>query len=165
MAKKRLYEIFMPPNVLKAKMGAGSSGFDMSAIKRAEAAIAALKSEHPGWLADDVETLTVAFATFHAHPNELALAKLYRSSHDLRGQGVMFDFPLISRVAYLLCELIENIPDPAKLPIALMELHVEAIRVVLRDNIKSVANSTAIELVRELESKGHLASEIAKSQS
>ena len=45
MADKRPIEIFMPPNILKAKVGGSIAGLDMAAIQRAEKAVAALQTE------------------------------------------------------------------------------------------------------------------------
>src|ERR1700744_5763248 len=54
-------EVFMPPNVLKAKMG-NFSGIDMSAIKRAETAMESLKENFAEWAEDDVRRLAEARA-------------------------------------------------------------------------------------------------------
>ncbi len=50
----------MPPNMLKAKVGGNFSGVDMAAIKRAEAAMEALKGEFADWAQDDVRRLVAA---------------------------------------------------------------------------------------------------------
>ena len=61
MKHKEPIELFMPPNMLKAKAaGGGTSGLDMAAIKRAEQAMETLKSEFADWLADDVAALVAA---------------------------------------------------------------------------------------------------------
>ena len=52
--KREPIELFMPPNMLKAKAGSGPGGLDMAAVKRAEQAMETLKSEFADWLADDV---------------------------------------------------------------------------------------------------------------
>ena len=39
MTKAHPIELFMPPNMLKAKVGGSIAGLDMSAVKRAEAAM------------------------------------------------------------------------------------------------------------------------------
>src|SRR4051812_15359018 len=62
MARKQPIELFMPPNMLKAKVGGGAGGMDLAAISRAEAAMEALQGEFGDWLADDVKTLTLARA-------------------------------------------------------------------------------------------------------
>ncbi len=41
----------MPPNMLKAKVGGGTGGPDMAAIKRAEAAMDDLECEFGDWIA------------------------------------------------------------------------------------------------------------------
>ena len=56
MAKEQPIEIFMPPNVLKAKVG-GSGILDLGAVKRAEAAIEELKEEFSEWIVIDVDHL------------------------------------------------------------------------------------------------------------
>jgi len=43
MARKQPIELFMPPNMLKAKVGGGSGGLDLAAISRAEAATRAIR--------------------------------------------------------------------------------------------------------------------------
>jgi len=44
MARQQPIELFMPPNMLKAKVGGTFVGIDMAAVNRAEAAMDALKS-------------------------------------------------------------------------------------------------------------------------
>ena len=46
-------ELFMPPNMLKAKMGGGIGGIDMAAVKRAQAALDTLKVQFTGWITSD----------------------------------------------------------------------------------------------------------------
>ena len=58
--KREPIELFMPPNMLKAKAGSGPGGLDMAAVKRAEQAMETLKSEFADWLADDVGGLAGA---------------------------------------------------------------------------------------------------------
>ena len=62
MKRQQPIELFMPPNMLKAKVGGGLGGVDMAAMKRAEAAMETLKSEFADWIADDVKTLMAARA-------------------------------------------------------------------------------------------------------
>ena len=52
MPKDHPIELFMPPNMLKAKVGGGNfSGLDMAAINRGEAAMDGIKSEFSAWAA------------------------------------------------------------------------------------------------------------------
>jgi HPt (histidine-containing phosphotransfer) domain-containing protein len=149
MANKRPIEIFMPPNVLKAKMGNGK--LDLSAVKRAEQAIDNLKSEFTGWVIHDVSRLVEAGQAYVKQSNGETLADLYRAAHDLKGQAATFDFPLISRVASSLCMLTDDTSYGLPLPLNLIEAHIVAIKVIVRDNLKDPSDRTATELASELE--------------
>jgi hypothetical protein len=145
-------EIFTPPNTLKAKVGGGTgAAIDMSAIKRAEKALETLKSEFGDWIAADVKMLLGARDAFLADPDPERQADLYRASHDLRGQARTFEFPLVERVAASLCRLLDA-PGATKAA-TLIDAHVGAIRVIVRDNIKDRTNATASTLVKELETR------------
>ena len=100
-------EIFTPPNTLKAKVGGSGGTLDMSAVKRAEEALATLKTEFGDWIAADVKMLTDLRDAFVADPSDERRGDLYRASHDLRGQARTFEFPLVERVAASLCRLLD----------------------------------------------------------
>lgn len=150
MAKEQPIEIFMPPNVLKAKVG-GSGVLDLGAVKRAEAAIEELKEEFSEWIVIDVDHLIAARDAYAKAPSVETLATLYRTAHDLKGQAGTFDFPLVARVASSLCKLTDDDCNPATVPGKLVEAHVNAIKVILRDKIKDASDMMASVLVGELE--------------
>jgi chemotaxis protein histidine kinase CheA len=149
MSKQQPIEIFMPPNILKAKVG-GNGGLDISAVRRAEAAIEELKVEFAGWIVEDVSRLAEARNAYVANSNEDTLGTLYRAAHDLKGQGTTFDFPMVARIASSLCKLTDD--DTKKsLPINLVDAHVDAIKVIVRDSIRDTTNMMAVVLASELE--------------
>ena len=77
---------------------------------------------------------------------------LFRASHDLKGQGQTFGFPFVARVASSLCRMIENV-NLKIVPLTLVDAHVDAIRVCMRDQIKGNADGTATMLAQELETR------------
>jgi chemotaxis protein histidine kinase CheA len=79
------------------------------------------------------------------------LGNLYRAAHDLKGQATTFDFPLVARVASSLCKLTDDTSYGLDLPVALIDAHVDAIKVIVRDGVKDPNNRTAIVLATELE--------------
>lgn len=144
-------EVFMPPNVLKQKVGGTSVSIDMSAVKRAEQALETLKTEFGDWIAADVQMLSASRDAFAAEASPERQGDLYRASHDLRGQARTFEFPLVERVATSLCRLLDA-PGAAK-AIALVDAHVGAIHVIVRDKIKDRNNPMAATLAKELETR------------
>lgn len=145
-------EVFMPPNVLKAKVG-NFSGIDMSAIKRAEAAMDSLKGNFAEWAQDDVRRLAEARERYAKKPDQDSRAALLRAAHDMKGQAATFDFPLIARVAGSLANLIHDLPDGKDLPLALVDAHVSAIQVIHREKITDMTNPVAVTLAKELEAR------------
>jgi hypothetical protein len=148
---KQPIEIFTPPNTLKAKVGGSGTALDMSAVKRAEEALQTLKTEFGDWIAADVQILVAARDAFMQDPGAERQGDLYRASHDLRGQARTFEFPLVERVAASLCRLLDA-PGAAKAT-TLVDAHVGAIRVIVRDNIKDRSNAMASTLAKELETR------------
>jgi chemotaxis protein histidine kinase CheA len=149
MANKRPIEIFMPPNVLKAKMGNGS--LDLSAVDRAEQALEDLKGEFAGWMRQDVGKLVEAGAAYAKQRDVETLCNIYRAAHDLKGHGTTFGFPLISRVATSLCMLTDDTVYGLPLPQDLIEAHIDAINVIVRDDLRGPSDPIATDLATELE--------------
>jgi hypothetical protein len=153
MAKEQPIELFMPPNMLKAKVGGSVAGIDLSALKRAETAVDTLKTEFHTWVSDDVAKLNAARDAFAANPSPSSREKLHRISLDMTGQAETFEFPLVARVAKSLCDLVVAATAPADIPMSLVDAHVDAIRIIFRDNIKTPRNPMALELAGELEAR------------
>jgi hypothetical protein len=153
MARQQPIELFMPPNMLKAKVGGTFVGIDMAAVNRAEAAMEALKSEFTGWAQDDVRRLVAARDAFAATPDSIARAGLLRAAHDMKGQAATFNYPLIARVAGSLSHLIHDLPEHAELSLGLVDAHVNAIHVIYRDKVMDMSNKVALVLAEELEAR------------
>jgi hypothetical protein len=149
MTDKHPIEVFMPPNMLKAKVGSG--GLDSAAIKRAEQAFDELKHQFGDWIVEDVNRLVQRRDLYQALTNEATLSDLYRASHDLRGQAATFDFPMVARVAASLCKLTDDTNYGLELPIALINAHVDAIKIIVRDAIKDPTDQMATALATEME--------------
>lgn len=153
MKREHPIELFMPPNMLKAKMGNGVGGMDMAALKRAEQAMGELKTEFGDWLAQDLGVLAAARAAYVAAPEGPARDALLRAAHDLKGQAATFSYPLIARVAGSLSKLIGELPQSSALPLALIDAHVNAVLVIHKQGIQEPADKLALSLCRELEAR------------
>jgi len=161
MANKHPIELFMPPNMLKAKVGGAVGGIDVAAIMRAEKAMDTLKSEFGDWFAADVERLNACRDAFASDVNARTRVELLRAAHDIKGQAATFEFPLVARVASSLCKLIEALAAPDSIPLLMVDAHVTAIRVIYRDKIKDTSNRMALELIGELEMQVDAVTQVA----
>jgi chemotaxis protein histidine kinase CheA len=153
MARQQPIELFMPPNMLKAKAGGGLGGIDMAAMKRAEQAMETLKSEFGDMIADDVKTLGEARARYARTPDVASRAALMRAAHDIKGNAPTFNYPLIARVAGSLARLIGELPLNKQIPASLVDAHVNAVQVIHRQNIQTIDDKLAQALCAELDAR------------
>ena len=153
MARQQPIELFMPPNMLKAKAGGGFGGVDLGAIKRAESAMDNLKTEFAGMAADGIQALGAAREAYAAKADPASRAGLVRAAHDLKGQAGTFGFPLMARVAGSLTKMLTEAPEGAVLPMKLVDAHVSAMQVIHRQNITGSEDKIALALIAELDSQ------------
>ena len=153
MARKQPIELFMPPNMLKAKVGGGRGGPDLSAIKRAEDAMEALKSEFSDWIAGDVKKLIAVRARYSDSPDADTRAKLLRTAHDIKGQAPTYNYPLIARVAASLSRMVGELPPTTDVPLHLIDAHVNAIQVIHKLALQGTNDKTAQALCVELDAR------------
>jgi len=153
MTKQLPIEIFMPPNILKAKAGSASGAIDMAAVVRAETVVESLKVEFNDWVATDVERLGACRDRFAAQPNHNTRGELFRAAHDLKGQATTFDYPMISRLASSLTRLFEDTEASVAVPLDLIDAHVAAIRIVFRDRVRTATDKISIAVAEELEAR------------
>ena len=153
MKRQQPIELFMPPNMLKAKVGGGLGGVDMAAMKRAEAAMDTLKSEFGDWIAADVRALIEARAAYAQNPGGAARSALLRRAHDIKGQAPTFNFPLIARVAASLSRMIGELPQTTALSLSLIDAHVNAIQVIHKKGLHDTNDKIAQALCAELDAR------------
>jgi len=153
MARKQPIELFMPPNMLKAKVGGGRGGPDLAAIKRAEDAMETLKSEFNDWIALDVKKLIDTRARYSTTPDDDTRASLLRTAHDIKGQAPTYNYPLIARVAASLSRMIGELPAGTDVPLHLIDAHVNAIQVIHKHKMQDTNDKTAQALCVELDAR------------
>ncbi|MGE3142355.1 MAG: Hpt domain-containing protein [Hyphomonadaceae bacterium] len=114
--------------------------FDEAAVARAEQALADLSANFQDWLEEEVEKVQAArLAAARSAWAEPDLQRLLHASHDLKGLGATYSYPLATRIAASLCRLLQT-PEgraAARARPALIEAHVDAIRAAARNHIKT----------------------------
>ena len=147
------HEVILPPNKLKKavqKLKPGTK-IDFDPVARAEAALAELAGDFSVWMDQECMRLDAARNTIKAAgitPGNRDV--LFRAAHDIKGQAATFGFPMVAPVADSLCRLIEHIPDIARLPLRLIDQHVDAIRAITHRNTRGDGNKYAAQLAEKL---------------
>jgi HPt (histidine-containing phosphotransfer) domain-containing protein len=145
------YEVIVPKNLLKKAVVKAKPGFKDDPIERAEAALAELATEFSGWMNTECDRLDAARNEVkRAGFNDTSRDLLFRAAHDIKGQAATFGFPLVEPVAESLCRLVEHTPDMARIPLALVDQHVDAIRAITHKNARGNTELTAGQLATKL---------------
>lgn len=155
MSEPKSGHMIQAPNALRLKVGGGRLGaIDPAAIAKAEAALQSLSGNFTQWLNDEITKLDGARQTVRAEsPTPENMESLYLRAHDLKGLGATYGFPLITRIAGLLCRLIDDKSKRLEAPLGLIEAHIDAIKAAARDEIKTEEHPVGKILVQELESR------------
>ena len=143
------HEIITPPHKLRKAIAAAEEGDDP--VARAEAALADLSSEFSTWM----EAECVRLETARQNVKNEGFTKkthevLFRAAHDIKGEAGTFGYPAIAGVANSLCRLIEHTPDRAQIPLGLVDQHVDAIRAILCEYVRTDLLEVADRLTKRL---------------
>jgi len=143
------HEVITPPHKLGRVVGRGAAEDDP--VARAEAALAQLSSQFTDWMNDECEQLDKAREQVRQAGMAVQQREaLFRAAHDIKGQAVTLGFPLVAEVAGGLCRLIEETRDPRRIPLALIDQHVDAVRAIMREHARPHADALAAMLTRSL---------------
>ena len=156
MSQQNSGQMIQVPNKLGAKVGGGGrlGAIDPAAIAKAEAALKSLSGNFAQWLADEITKLDGARQEVKAHGvSAETMEALYLRSHDLKGLGATYGFPIITRIAGSLCRLIDDKDKRVGAPMPLVDAHIDAIKAAVRDDIKDDEHPVGKILVQELEAR------------
>jgi chemotaxis protein histidine kinase CheA len=147
------HEVIVPPNRLKKAVEKLKPGekIDFDPVARAEAALAELADDFSVWMDQECGRLDAARNTVKASgitPGNRDM--LFRAAHDIKGQAATFGFPQVAPVADSLCRLIEHMPEIARLPLRLVDQHVDAVRAITHKNTCGDGMKYAAQLAEKL---------------
>ena len=121
------------------------------AVRRAESVVAKVAGEFESLLAEELGELDKLMTAYKANPSQDVLDKLFRKIHNLRGQGTTMGFPLVTRIGTSFCRyIIERNMDKA-INAALIQQHLQALHIVLRQKKANDGDAVAQQVAAALE--------------
>lgn len=130
--------------------------FDPNAVARANEALKAMAGEFQAWLDRDISRIQDARLKAEASAwSDTALEALMIASHDLKGLGGSYEYPIVTQISASLCRLIETEAGKAaaRAEPALVTAHVDALRAAARGQIRTDAHPVGRELLMTLETR------------
>ncbi len=117
----------------------------------AEEALAQISSDFAAWMTDECERLDAARHKVKdgglTKPNR---QELFRAAHDVKGDSSTFGYPKVVPAAESLCRLLELAPNPNRIPLTIIDQHVDAVRAIFREYARDDINSVAEALTSKL---------------
>jgi HPt (histidine-containing phosphotransfer) domain-containing protein len=144
------HEVITPPHELRKAVAAATDIID-DPVARAEAALAELSSEFGTWMEAEITRLEAARQNVkHSGFTEKTHEALFHAAHDIKGEAGTFGYPAVAGVADSLCRLIEHTPEISRIPMELIDRHVDAIRAITREYARIDLLAVAGELTKRL---------------
>ena len=145
------HDVIVPPNPLKkAVVRANPGEAEPDPVVRAEQALFELSGDFSRWMESECQRLDAARHAVAAGFTDKTLDELFRAAHDIKGEAATFGFPLIEPVAASLCRPIEHSPDLSRIPLMLIDQHVDGIIAIVHRNARGNSERKAQVLARRL---------------
>ncbi|HUD86447.1 MAG TPA: Hpt domain-containing protein [Xanthobacteraceae bacterium] len=144
------HEVITPPHALRKAVALAAAGDD-NPVARAEAALAELSSEFTSWMDAESERLEAARQDVKRDGfTEKTHDVLFRAAHDIKGEAATFGYPAVVGAADSLCRLLEHTPEMTRIPLTLVDQHVDAVRAITREYARDDLLDVAGALTRRL---------------
>lgn len=141
-----------PPVGPRLRLGGRLGAIDPAAIAKAEAALQSLSGNFGQWMDNELKKLDAGRDLLRQEgATPATIGQFYMRAHDLKGLGSTYGFPIVTAIAALLCKLIDDNDKRVDPPLTLIDLHIAAINIAVKDNITSVEQPAGKTLMAQLE--------------
>ncbi|MBN9051634.1 MAG: Hpt domain-containing protein [Rhizobiales bacterium] len=145
------HEVITPANKLRKAVSSVPLAPGDDPVARAERALEDLSSEFAGWMQTECERLDQARSEVKRQGfTKTTKDALFHAAHDIKGEADTFGYPGVTGAAESLCRLLEHAPDATRIPLQLIDQHVDAVRAIYREYERSDAAELAFSLSRRL---------------
>ncbi len=140
------------PRNLRLKAG-GNTEFDAGRILKIQEELDSWSDDFVQWTVEYIENLKrlLAAATNKAPEDRRRdFNRINSIAHELRGQGGIFGYPLVSSVAKSLFELTKDTLDRSDGCLHLIKNHTETLQIVLRDEVRGDGGAIGLKIVKAM---------------
>lgn len=149
---------FRPANRLRDKLGPnalrGQIDFDPLVIQAAEERIQEMVGDYTVWVTSYLDTIAGAYESLRKRQNDPHphMVTINQIAHELRGQGGLFDYPLITSFGKSLYDAtLDSGGAVSANRLKLIEAHIDALRVVFNKQVRGNGGKVGAELLSDIE--------------
>jgi hypothetical protein len=148
--KKRKARFIKPPNRLRQKVGYG--GINPMLLTRGNEYISANKFDFEPFAKNFLETLEGSIKDINSGglTGKDALDLLSRPVMELKGNGGMFGYALISEIADIVLNFLENIEELNDDAYEILDVHQKTLNIIVSNKLKGDGGAVGKQLAREL---------------
>ncbi len=136
------------------RAGIGDDDLDAEAmVRRAEAAVEALKAAYPAWVERHFAGLEQACERARVDPGDrnAEFETIARIAHDIKGEGGSYGYPLMTTLGASLYRFVRAMGVCGDDRLDIVETHIAAMRTVIRDRLEGDGGAVGTTLVAALE--------------
>ncbi|SIS86117.1 phosphorelay protein [Insolitispirillum peregrinum] len=149
-------EFIQPPSTLKDKVAITNDGVDLDALEQAELLIAGMQGSYLEWVEEDLKKIYALYAQAQQETGSRkpVFKDIFSVAHDVKGQGGSFNYPLMTIIGNLLCRFLERLEaedtEPKDSHMAVVKVHIDAMRLVISQRMEGEGGRAGDNLVRGL---------------
>ncbi len=150
-ARKKKARFYPASDNLRQKMGTG--GIDPQVLERAEQQFAQAEKDYLPLAAGIFKKLETAIAEVSAEKigERDAIERIAGPVMELKATGGMFGYALISEIAAVALDFLENVDAPDKDVMDIVKIHQRSLNAILTSRIKGQGGKEGLALSRELQ--------------
>jgi chemotaxis protein histidine kinase CheA len=120
-------------------------------VALAENALTRIASDFSHWMREECGRLDAARRRISEHGLTTDIRdELFLAAHDVKGYSETLGYPEARRVADSLCRLLEYAPELSRIPMLLVDQHVDAVCAIVREHEREDITTAATELTGKL---------------
>lgn len=145
------HELITPDTRKLRKMLRPALPGEADPVARAEEALAAISGDFSQWMQDECVRLDAARRKVRDQGlSKQTRQELFLAAHDVKGDSGTLGYPEVGAAAESLCRLLEHTPDLTKIPLAIVDQHVDAVRAIVREHGRPDISAIAAALTGKL---------------
>jgi hypothetical protein len=141
---------FEAPHEIRNKVKGGGP-LDAATLLRIEAAVAEQSAAFCELVARDIDRMQRLVAAFASRPRDEVKQDILAITHEVRGQGTSFGFPLLTRIGNALSQFLQSIEDVDDDAVEVIDGHVQAMHGVVSNRISGDGDRVGPQIIRALD--------------
>lgn len=146
------FEVINPPNSLAAKVSPHGGPSLESIVREAEQALEDLQESYQLWVRQDLDNIVRLAEEAETDPAVAKgrLQEIAQITHDIKGQGATFEYPLLTHVARSLYKLLVESEGSNEQMLKLVRVHADAMNVIVKEDLRGASDELGKQLVEML---------------